>query len=107
MKLSDLYGKASDNAELTGTQSQALQPIVIVLGELLLAFVLACFANYAAWVVIAMLVLSTITLVFFLVVYVFFLVHDRSALRTETYWLTKLTPPKDLTGDKDQPSGSE
>ena len=88
-----------EQARATGSRSTALHPIQWLLGLSLTATVSAASFGSPSWLVIALFVLSGISVTLFIGAYLFLLFRDRDALRSERYGLQKMVIEKGLLGD--------
>lgn len=71
-----------------------------MLGICVTAVVACVEAKAAAWLLILFGVASAVTVLLYLCAYLYCLVKDRDALRTETYSIQKLALEKGYVGDK-------
>jgi hypothetical protein len=86
-------------ATTQGARSTALNPILIIEGTLLSALVVC--ANWGApqWLIEALFVLVVIILFVFVGAYIFFMLKDPDALRSEKFTLSKMAIERSRIGD--------
>ncbi len=97
--LSLLLTALRQHSSARAARSNALAPLIIVLGSLLVAFIGAIWAKSPTWVIIALFSVIASIVLLFVVAYLFLLFKDRDALRSESFSLTKMAIKKGYYGD--------
>ncbi len=87
------------HSDAKGTRSTALHSLQWALGLLLAALPHTILAKAPEWMLVALLVAIAIVLAVFLGAYIYFLVRNPDALRSEQFTLSKLAIEKGLVGD--------
>ena len=87
------------SARAGGSRSSALAPIGWALGLVLTAFVACVRLEAATWVLVAFVVAAGCLLATFLVGFVFFMMKDSDALRSERFVIQKMAVQRGLVGD--------
>jgi hypothetical protein len=82
-----------------GARSTALNTLLVALATLLAALLLAVQLKADMWVKEFLSVLISLDFGVFLFAYLFLLIKDRDALRSEPFALSKMAMEKSLTGD--------
>jgi hypothetical protein len=81
------------------SRSNALNPLAWLLGLLLSGTIGAVEFEAPDWLVITLGGLSLVTALLYLAAYVYYMIYDRDALRSERYLLGKLAINKGIIGD--------
>lgn len=81
------------------SRSDVLRPLAWLVGLLLMALVSTLATQAPAWVVAALLIALAGSLILYLGAYIFCLLVDRDALRSERYTLHKMAIESGLYGD--------
>lgn len=84
---------------IEGSRSTALKPIGWMTSLLASATLAAFYLNTPSWVGILFAVSTGLSVLLYLVAYIYLMVRDRDALRSEKYSLQKLAIEKGLLGD--------
>jgi membrane protein YdbS with pleckstrin-like domain len=82
-----------------GARSTALHALQWMMGILLAALAPMAFSKVPTWIMALDAVCAVSVLAVFLVSYVYLLIHDPDALRSETYSLYKIAIQKGIFGD--------
>ena len=86
-------------AAVRGVKSTVLNPVSWLIG-VLLAGLAACLASTPpSWLVVALAIFIGITVVLFLVMYVYFAITSPDSLRSERFTLSKMAIEKSIKGD--------
>ena len=85
--------------ELYGKKSTALQPIVFIALILTLGVVGAIHSNVDIWIIWTFFALLGVVLILFSIGFIFFMIKDPDALRSETYNMAKFAMERGLIGD--------
>ena len=81
------------------SRSTVLQPLEWLVGLTLGAVVLAVQAKAPSWLLVTLVIASLSEVGFFFATYVFLLLNDRDALRSERFGLGKMALEKGIMGD--------
>jgi len=87
------------HAATQGSRSTVLRPLGWLLGICVTAVVACVEAKADSWLVMVFAGASVLTVLLYLGAYIYCLIHDREALRTETYSIQKLAIEKGYVGD--------
>lgn len=87
------------HANARGARSTALHALQWVIGLLLSALALLVFGNAPAWLLIGVGIALSLVLLIFLGAYLFLLLRNPDALRSEHFFLSKMAIEKGLIGD--------
>lgn len=87
--------------QMTATlaRSDVLRPIGWLIASLLAALVLSAWVHSADWLLACEAVMLVLSILLYLGAYIFCLLNDRDALRSEKYSLNKMAIEKRLVGD--------
>lgn len=83
----------------TASRTDALKPLVYAMGVLLTAAVGFVFGKAPAWLLIVTVILLSVTVVVYIVAFVFCLLSNPDLLRSETYGLQKMAIERGVFGD--------
>ena len=83
----------------TLTRSDALRALIWPMGILLAATVGLTSAGAPQWMLVVFAALFVVSVVLYFIVYIYFAVHDRDALRSETCTLHKMAIEHGIYGD--------
>jgi hypothetical protein len=86
-------------SDAKGTRSTALHSLQWALGLLLAAVPATIAAKAPDWVLVGLLLAAGVVLTVFLGAYIYFLVRDPDALRSEQFTLSKMAIEKGMIGD--------
>jgi hypothetical protein len=86
-------------ATAQGSRSTALNPLAWALGLCLSSLLIAISLNAPYWVTVFLSVVTALILIVFLFAYLYLLVKDRDALRSEKFTLSKMAIERSVTGD--------
>lgn len=86
-------------ASSSGARSTALQPLGWLTGILTSGLVVAAYWGAPEWALISLCGLLGVTVIIYLVSYVFYAIKNPDALRSEKYTLSKMAIEKNLIGD--------
>lgn len=85
-----------------GTRSTVLKPLAWLMSMLLAATLSAFYFNAPSWVGILFAIFCSLTMLLYLATYVYCIVTDKDALRSETYSIQKLALERGFVGDSIQ-----
>ncbi len=88
-----------EQATASGTRATVLKPLGWVIGMLIAAILASLPFSPPTWVLIMLAVLVCLTLLVYLIAYVYCLRTDKDALRSETYSIQKMAIEKGFVGD--------
>ncbi len=88
-----------EEATIKAARSTVLQALQWFLGLTLGAIVLSVMAKAPAWLIVLLSVFASGGAVVFIGAFIYLLMHDRDALRSEKYLLTRTAIDKGLIGD--------
>lgn len=91
----DLLAQASSK----GSKSTILKPLAWMLGICVTSTLTAAKLGLPLWISILFSTFSAITMLLYLVAYLYCLVKDRDALRSETYSIQKMVVERGFVGD--------
>ncbi len=83
----------------TLSRSDVLKPLAWLAGILLTAMVGMLWVKAPSWLTVLMAILLSVSIVLYLISYVYCLLRDPDALRSETYSLHKMVIERGLLGD--------
>ena len=95
----DAFRDSLDQTFPSGTRSTALQPLAWLVGILTSGLVIAATSGAPTWVLICIAIFFGLSVLVYLVIYVYFAIKNPDALRSERYTLSKMAIEKDLIGD--------
>ena len=95
----EVFQSLIQQASARGSRSTALNPLQWTIAILLAGISGSIWAGSPNWVSILLAVLTGVTVTVYLSAYVFLLLKDRDALRSERFTLSKLAIEKGLIGD--------
>jgi len=93
------FASLLQHAAAQGSRSTVLRPLAWLLGISVTAVVACVEAKAPDWLIIVFAVASGLTVLLYLGAYVYCLIYDRDALRTEKYSIQKLGIEKGYVGD--------
>jgi len=88
-----------EQATAKGTKATILKPLGWMMLILISATLSAFYLNSPKWVGVLFSVFTCVTMVLYLLTYIYCLFKDRDALRSETYSIQKLAIEKGFVGD--------
>ena len=86
-------------ASAKGARSTALQPLHWLIGMLLTSIPIMAMAGVSSWILIAVSITLGLVLIIFLGAYIYFLLKNPDALRSERFTLSKMAIERGLIGD--------
>jgi hypothetical protein len=95
----ELFQTLLQQASAQGSRSTALQPLIWLSSLFLVALVSSVSVHAPAWVVVALCSGTGVILVTFVFAYLFFVLKNPDALRSERFTLTKMQIEKNQLGD--------
>lgn len=81
------------------SRSTALQPLVWLIGALVLALLFCLVYGAAGWVTVVIVSMQVITVLVFIGTYIYLVTHNIDATRSERFTLEKLALQQSRTGD--------
>ena len=84
-----------------GSRSTALKPLGWLLGMLLSTSVTSSFIKAPEWLTLTFVALTVLSFLIYIGAYIFLLLRDRDALRSEKFSLQKLAIQHSLVGDSE------
>jgi hypothetical protein len=86
-------------ASVQGSRSTVLNPIGWAFALVLSALLASAWAQAPFWVVVLFAVFASLILIVFLISYIYCMVNDRDALRSERFSLSKMAIERSVVGD--------
>src|SRR5690348_2400583 len=86
-------------ASVHGSRSTVLNPLIWALGTTFSAILVSIYGNAPFWLTVVLTIFGGLILLVFLGAYLYCLVSDRDALRSEKFTLSKMAIERSVTGD--------
>ncbi len=94
-----LFKELLQEASTSGSRSTALKPLTWLVGILVAGVVSLAAYNPTFWLLVVVVALLAVVVVVFLGSYIYFMVKNPDALRSERFTLSKMKIEKNLIGD--------
>jgi membrane protein YdbS with pleckstrin-like domain len=88
-----------EQATTTGSKTTVLKPLAWMMAICISATLSAVYFSSKEWVVILFAVFAGLTMTMYLIAYLYCLINDRDALRSESYKIQKMAIEKGFVGD--------
>jgi hypothetical protein len=95
----EIFQAFMSQASSSATRSTSLQPLAWLSGILTSGLVVAGSSNVPNWALVILAIFLGLTVLLYLVSYVYYIFKDPDALRSEKYTLSKMALEKNLIGD--------
>ncbi len=102
MSGTELLNTLLNHANANGSKSTVLKPLGWALGMTLSSLIISAYLKLPEWITIMLAIALGLMLAMYIGAYIYFMLTDSDALRSEKYSIQKMEIQKTLIGDSDR-----